>query len=564
MSIDKSDSQEFNQKFADGSESKSVSRWQSHVDATTSFVDRHPFPGHPDVNAGIVHMMGSSGDMAIATTGVQDFGSAGSHAIDGNTMFGEGSIGKVRFAGLGYMLQQDGAMDMQANASALFAEPGFKDFINQKYGESHPTGADGVDIGTQVQQQIASSFTGNSSHATLADLTTHYSGVGDLTRDQFVVIRRDGIEKLYDFPTLIAPVEGAVVPRDEHGKPRAQSSPDTPNDKLPQAEYGKHQYSNLGYAMFAEAMEYSYQKAQKENPEQFPQKADESLTTYKDLLNDYMLHPTRGHAAKSGLSFDNTKFPEQLAPGDNVFAATRFDETGKGDLANANVFTGASAAGGMFASASDSSKFFSEFFKGFPGTPEYGKVDNPFFTKETIQSMEQEWKKRPADPNTKDATKDQAPYHGSYQGPGFVARVEDGVVTRYDKGGDTFSYGSMMTFQPKENVVSIDMKGRENITPTIAKDLGITTEQLMGAYQKDGKFDRTSLFNDYKEKGIDEIKFKVDLEGVTKGMANLNINEAKEAAKNLKGVQLQEAGNSIAKSDSSPSVSQKKQQDIEK
>jgi len=429
--------------------------------------------------------------------GVRDFATEGSKPIDGDTMLGEGSIGKVRFAGLAYMLQQDGIIDLQQNTGEFFARPSMGTFLNNKY------------PGQDMQQEILKLFSGDSKDATLADLTTHRAGVGDLTRDQGRLFNKQGIsqgyqdeygqsngkgrtDQKYDIPVLLKIPEDCMgIPRDDSGKPHAQHAPSTPDKDLPKAQYGMHQYSNLGYALLGIAMEESYVRARG------------VVKDYKELMNDYMLHPKTGRA-EGAMDFNSTKFPQDIKPEDNCVTA-QWKDKATGKQVNANQFDGANAAGGILASANDSSKYFQEFFRGFPGTPEEGKNANVFFTDETIAKMKAEWKKFPPAGTDSEGNL-------RYQGPGFVATVNPLTkeVLQYEKNGGTFGYISNMEFNPKTGAVDIAMIAQENVSADIAKEAGVKLPSLMAAYMdKDKVYDRSAMFKDYQEFGVERIQEKV-------------------------------------------------------
>ena len=138
----------------------------------------------------------------------------------------------------------------------------------------------------------------------------------------------------------------------------------------------------------------------------------------------------------------------------------------------------------MFASGGDSTKFFSEFFKGFPGTEDYGVKDvNPFFTKETIEKMEDETKKHKSYANQPsiDAAKNALEnWHAhslsgkdkpkipnpEYQFPGIGITTKDKEgkeIGFYSKNGGTSGYISRLVFNPKTGV-DISMISQENVT----------------------------------------------------------------------------------------------------
>jgi CubicO group peptidase (beta-lactamase class C family) len=478
-----------------------MSKNQSAVNQTMTFQDAvNPGPfGSVVTNAGLMH---SSGD-AFAASGVINPLDPNSPQVDDHTLSGEGSIGKVRFAGLAYMLQQSGIIDLQANARDFFASPEMRNFLQIKYPDQ-----------AQALQEEIGKFFFNNDKAKLVDLTTHHSGVGDLTRDQAQLIKQKGIEYQYSLPELlIIPPELQVIPRDKNGKLRAQSGGNVANQDLPLAEFGKHQYSNLGFALLGLAMEAAYYQTKGE------------LKTYQQLTDEFMLHPLQGRAVREGLSFDETKFSTELV--DNCFKPLWVEgEVGNEKLADVNKFVGANAAGGMFASASDSKKFFQEYFKGFPGTVEFGQNINPFFSPETIAEMQEEWQKHPpANQSDIDTAKEkhQQPTILRFQGAGYTVDYPydqnyysdpqeffaQAQPTKYTKTGGTFGYNSRLDFDPKAKEISISMIAQENITGLVASQmlensgsiLGESTTQLAGEIQKlyqdsKGNYDRAALMQD--------------------------------------------------------------------
>jgi hypothetical protein len=100
---------------------------------------------------------------------------------------------------------------------------------------------------------------------------------------------------------------------------------------------------------------------------------------YKKLMNDYMLHLIKGRAKNREIEFNSTKFPEDITIDDKAVTANWRDKATNKDI-NANSFNGANAAGGMFASANDSEKYFKEYFTEFPGTKEVGQNKNKLFS----------------------------------------------------------------------------------------------------------------------------------------------------------------------------------------
>lgn len=435
--------------------------------------------------------------------GVRDFTDPESLPIDADTLMAEGSVGKVRFAGLAYMLQQEGVIDLQTNANGFFASKEVGKFLDRKY----PTQG--------MQQEILKFFDDNNKNATLADLLTHRAGVGDLTRDQGRMFERDGVNMSYDLPKLIKIPEDKIpdggssirqIPR-ENGKPRAQNDPKIKDEDLPKAEYGKHEYSNLGYALMGVAMEASYDMHRhfKDKGEMDNYKPNEKPKTYQNLMNNFMLHPVEG-PAKGKIEFNSTKFPEELSDAKNKAKANWIDPKSK-EVIDANQFNGANAAGGMLTSTNDAVKFFGEFFKGFPETPEYGQSQNKFFTDATIDKMMAEGVKfgEPAGKHEKTGNL-------RYQGPGFNFEVdkESGDIIQYDKNGDTYGYGALMTFQPQESTVFMGIVASENVSVDIAKKAKVELPNLMSVYKdQENGFNRRALLDDHEKGGPGLIQEKV-------------------------------------------------------
>ncbi len=430
----------------------------------------------------------SSNSNSSSAAGEQDFTQNQSKPINQETMFGEGSIGKIRFAGLAYMLQQEKIINLQDNAKDFFASEKMTDFLAKKYPEKSG----------ELQQEIGKFFSGDSENATLADLTTHRAGTGDLTRDQGKLFEEKGIEQNYKITDLLLPIdkEKQVVKRDNNGKPSAQKGDNVEDKDLPEAKYGAHDYSNLGYMLLGLAMEQAYH-----------QKNPESNKDYKKLLKDFMLEPVEGHAANSDLKFENTKFGEDLMPQDNLARSTWFE---KGELVDATKFSGANAAGGAFTSAADSTKFFNEFFKGFPSTPEYKQENaNKFFSNETIETMMAESLKfgNCGVNNSKGREGNER-----FQAPGFAFEIDknsDKIIS-YEKGGNTFGYASFLSFNP-ETGAKIDMVAQENVTNAVAQQQQKTVENLMAEnVGENGKFNRKKMLNE----NAPELLAKKEVKGV--------------------------------------------------
>lgn len=131
------------------------------------------------------------------------------------------------------------------------------DFLAKKYPEKSE----------ELQQEIGKFFSGDSKNATLSDLTTHRAGTRDLTRDQGKLFEEKGIEQNYKITDLLLPIdkEKQVVKRDNNGKPRAQKGDNVKDEDLPEAKYGAHDYSNLGYMLLGLAMEQAYHQKNPEN-----------------------------------------------------------------------------------------------------------------------------------------------------------------------------------------------------------------------------------------------------------------------------------------------------------
>ena len=341
-------------------------------------------------------------------------------------MFGEGSIGKVRFAGLAYILDQRGDIDLSQPAKGFFASEKMGEFLEAKYPGQ----------GQVLKAEIAKLFSGNNEEATLAELTNHSAGVGDLTRDHMRLFAKDGVGKDYSIPDLLIPGDHSKIPRDEYGKPRAQDKPNISDEELQPAQRGKHQYSNLGYMLLGLAIEQAYAERHSQN---IPEKS------YKDLTHEFLLKP---------LGLEETKFFEELQPTDKIARAKWFESrNGEEELVDVARFSGANAAGGMFVSANDSKKFFTEFFRGFPGAKE--TEVNPFFSPETIKKMMAQSVYADKRPNGNDV----------FQMPGFNCEKDpQGNIVGYDKGGGTFGYKSQMKFDPKTGEAKIDMCAQENLS----------------------------------------------------------------------------------------------------
>lgn len=444
-------------------------------------------------NAAVVHQVGDQ----FAGRGVRDIDAsadAPGNGVDENTMFAEGSIGKIRYAGLAYMMDEAGIFGgkgLEQNAAKFFSGPEVKGLLDEKYpGKNMQTAILGLFTGgsrviSPASEGKKAEMSPGSKQATLADLTTHRSGIGDTTSDTLNRERQtagtNNAGHSYSLPDFVSPHQYSVVKRGENGKPQAKKGL---NGDPARAIYGDHEYSNLGYQILAEAMELAYEMETGDRK------------TYQTLTEDFMLHPIEGRAVDKSLSFDHTKFP-----GPNGFAADENVIQGKmmevpGDLSKGvkeiNGFNGAGAAGGIFASAGDSAQFFTQYFKGFPGTQEYGQEGfegNPFFSKETIEKMTQEALKHESAANqpTIDVKeielaqwngKDDKPAvpNSEYQFPGVVLTTDsEGEPVAYGKGGGTSGYNSSLSFTPAdgENGVDISMIYQENVTPAREKEVAL-------------------------------------------------------------------------------------------
>jgi CubicO group peptidase (beta-lactamase class C family) len=423
--------------------------------------------------------------VAFECAGVRDFMDKDPKKVDADTMFGEGSIGKIRFAGLAYMLQQEGIINLQGNAGAFFARREFGEFLSKKY----------PDKASDLKAAIVGFFSGSSASATLADLTTHRSVVGDLTRDGGRLIAAKGVEHECTIPELILQGKHSNPELRIGSKIRAQGPEFIADKDLPMGEYGEHQYSNLGYMLLGLAMEQAYAN-------KYP---DKPLKDYKQLMKDFMLDPIEVCAAGQNIKFSSTKFPEDIAAEDNVVKANWVEDR---KLVDGNKVSSANAAGGIFASANDSTRFFEEFFAGFPGTEKNGKnANNKFFKPETIELMRQEWMKYPPANQPKlDKTKT-PPDFLRFQGPGFAVDYPysesyysdpekfftENLPNNYIKNGGTFGYNSQIKFNPQTGNAFINVKAQENLTAEVAKQSDVKISSVMACYSKSGEFDRYKM-----------------------------------------------------------------------
>jgi len=391
-------------------------------------------------------MNGPYGTPAVTHCGIRAIGDlVDGRGADSDTMMGEGSIGKVRFAALGYMLDEAGLLDMNERVNDYFSRPEVMQFLKIKYGQ---------DISGEIKALFARD---DNRDSTLADLTTHYSGVGDNTMTTFVSFHREGIEGEWPLTKQIANVNK------EDGTVRAM------NHVV--AERGKHQYSNLGYMILGDVIEAAVNKGVAHK---------EDLKTYKDVVKDKML---------SSLGLTATKFPEDFEASDKVASSFYHDPSGK--VVDTKAFKGAGSAGGMFASSGDIQEYFQELFKGFPGTPEAGvEGANRFFSTRTIQKMVDEWQKHEPAGVTLSGNK-------RYQAPGFTAEIDPGGnVVSYDKKGETFGFASHMVYHPATGEVDIKMTAFENVS-----DLAMAARIVRNAGPKDYSID-----HDLMKENIEEVK----------------------------------------------------------
>ena len=373
-------------------------------------VQNGPF-GTPAVAMAAIHKIGDIGTSSGLTS---PGGVDGGGEVDYHTMFGEGSVGKVRFAGLAYMLQQEGKLDMKMRVADFFSQQETLKFLVKKYGEE----------GAEVAQNIRDLFKrDDNKDATLADLTTHFSGVGDNTQTNLNVFQAEGIGGNWSIIRQLAHINRAEdgVVQTFGAKP---------------AKGGAHQYSNLGYTILGEIIEAA---ANRES---------EHLIPFNEIFHQRMTRP---------LGLTSTKFADEVTPDDKLAKSQFSDPSGK--IVDTVIFQGAGRAGGMFASAKDMQVFFAEFFRGFPGTPEYGASANKFFSDSTIEKMKIEWEKHDPAGITESGNL-------RFQGAGFVIEKDaSGKILAYDKGGETHGYKSTMRFLVDEGKVEVKLEAFENVSP---------------------------------------------------------------------------------------------------
>jgi hypothetical protein len=427
----------------------------------------------------------------IIATGKRDWTDPDSPALDGDTMFPEASVGKVRYAGLLYMLQQQGIIDAGKNALDFFSTQAMKHYLDDKY------------PGLDMQRTIQSFFAKEDCHrARLVDFTTHSAGVGDL---RMLEISRGGkgmagdytladVLKITNPPYTKPPARGPMV---GEGADR--------HFRFDEGKYGVYQYSNIGYMLLAEAMEAAY----------FFDTGTHK--TYKQLLSDFMLQPTEGYAIGKGLSSPHTKFHTDITAKDPVCITHWRD--GSGEITRSNPFNGHLGAVGPFCSYHDAIQFFTAYFRGFPGTPQYGQGLNPFFTDATITDIRREMFKHKLDPSQVEKSKLFPDYikfdpmtQDHYVGPGFMVETKKGTqaITAYYKSGVMFGCHSFMEFRPETGKVNIIYRATENISPTVATEAGTTVQTLMKAYTAtDQPYDRARMLQEYREGGISAARTRI-------------------------------------------------------
>ena len=130
----------------------------------SNFIENEPF-GSPVRVFAKIHKSGNNTEVNGGINGSDP----NSSKINDDTIFGEGSIGKIRFAGLSYMLQDEGKLNLQDKVTDFFKQQGIQQFLKRKYSND-----------PQLQNKILNLFSReDNKNATLSDLLTHYSGVGD-------------------------------------------------------------------------------------------------------------------------------------------------------------------------------------------------------------------------------------------------------------------------------------------------------------------------------------------------------------------------------------------------
>ncbi len=446
-------------------------------------------------NFGIVHIDHSQdGDSTIRNQtirGKKDWQDKDSPDIDGDTMFPEASVGKIRIAGLAYIFDQEGILDIDTKATDFFAKPEVHKYLEETY--------------PGIMKKIFTHLSGGGSEqSTFIDFTTHNSGVGDLRMHE-ISTKGHGIVYKYNLTEVLE--ESKSPARGPH------------NDKTNlfddvEGKYGTFQYSNIGYMILGTALEAAYFL-------KYGKEKDFKKKDYTQLLKDFMLIPTEGKARNSGFRLEQTKYPNELTEADNIAKLHWYDpKTQK--FVDSSRFNGHMAAVGPLSSTNDREIFFTEFFKGFPGTKEFGKNSNVFFNDKTIEKMQEIWKnpgKRIAlgDGNTEkksflppNMTHRADSNSTLYAGPGFMVEVSniDGKELAYYKSGVQYGVRSHIEFSTGTGKTNIVTRLQENISGKIAKDAGVETKDIMEKFSdKAGNFDRLKVFQMAQmENGLKSIK----------------------------------------------------------
>ena len=403
--------------------------------------------------------------------------------INEHTMFPEASVGKIRYAGLAYKMQQEGFFGksgLQTNAKEFFLRPEISAFLEEKFPDK------------KMQETILKLFNEENDKATLADLLTHRAGIGDTTEHGKRLAKNiHGLGHDFTLADLLTDHQQSKIERDPLSQKPLAKQP--PLGELGVPVYGNHEYSNLGYQLIGLAMEaeYSTKTGNKKN--------------YEELLSEYMIKP---------IGCEETKFKTDESD-NRINPSIISDKEGNLTAENPLNFNGALSAGGVQTSISDADKFYKEFFKGFPigydgenFIHKEPKEENKFFKQNTIEQMAKEAMKfSPANQWTIDNQKKlQAEYDSNpdlqkprpeipnpqYQFPGFVANMDNsGKIISYEKTGETFGGKSKLSHNPLtgENTISFDAKGADkasmtNINPSKttkaqppAKQLGEQTQR---------------------------------------------------------------------------------------
>ena len=389
--------------------------------------------------------------------------------ISEHTMFPEASIGKIRYAGLSYMMQERGFFGdngLQANAKDFFSTPEFNEFLSRKFPD------------TKIQESILKLFNEDNKDAKLADLLTHRAGIGDTTSHGLRLSKgSNGLNHHYTIVDLLSDSKDSNIERDATTQKPLAKQP--PYGELGSSIYGNHEYSNLGYQLMGLALEYSYEKG------------TGVVKNYEELLSEFMLKP---------LSLNETKFHTSESDDRVNQSIVRMDQSGAVYVENPQNFNGALSAGGVQVSLADADKYYQEFFKGFPVgfdgenfLYKEPREKNIFFSEDTIDKMANESLKfGPAnqwsidnqrklqneyDLNPDDQKERPKIPEPQYQFPGFVATMSGNKIISYSKTGETFGGKSKLMHDPVsgKNIIEFEAKGAniEVLTSIIA------TEQLL-------------------------------------------------------------------------------------